>query len=345
MAKKEYYEDVRKQNLEPLWTIPDWFLSAEPLKTYGPYQWKWQDVYPRLLGAGEHMVPGLAGSRRVLVYAHPELRQSLGTTHTLNVAMQMILPGEKAPAHRHTPLAIRFIISGSGASTTVNGERMAMESGDFLVTPRWAWHDHRHDGDGPMIWMDGLDIPITRFLNGVFVESYREAMQAVTVADNESRKLFGIAGIYPKQMDSLTPANESLMAYPWANTLEALRNARETVTDPFEGAIVEYRNPRTGGSVLPTLGATMQSLLPDEETQSHRHTSSAAYYVYRGQGRTFIDGTAYDWNEGDVLIVPPWSWHAHRNLSNQQEAFLFAITDEPMLRAMGLYREERGPQK
>ena len=337
---KDYYADVRQHDLEPLWTIPDWFLASEPLGAYRPYVWRWTEVYPRLRDAEHYMVPGQAGSRRVLVYAHPDLRQTLGTTHTLNVAMQMILPGEEAPAHRHTPLAIRFIISGQGASTTVNGERMAMESGDFLLTPRWAWHDHRHDGDGPMIWMDGLDIPCTRYMDAIFVQPYHQSMQDAVVPFRQSAKLFGYTGLYPKMTDAPQLANGSLMSYPWSVTREALAAVRQTAPSPFDGAMVEYRNPLTGGPVLPTLGASMQALEPGEETRAHRHTPSVAYYVYRGEGSTAIEGTWYDWSEGDVLVLPPWRWHQHRNRSNTQQAVLFAITDEPLVQSMGLYREE-----
>ncbi|PSR21647.1 MAG: hypothetical protein C7B45_10035 [Sulfobacillus acidophilus] len=338
--QQSYYTDVRQHHLEPLWAIPDWFLSVEPLPPYRPFQWHWRDVYPRLMAAAKHMVPGQGGSRRVLVYAHPDLKSTLGTTHTLNVAMQMILPGEEAPAYRHTPLAIRFIISGQGAMTTVNGERMAMESGDFLLTPRWAWHDHRHEGEGPMIWMDGLDIPLTRYVGAIFVEPYNQPMQTETVPFLQSEKLFGVAGLYPKALPDLHAANGTLMSYPWHQTRQALNAIRDTVPNPYEGAIVEYRNPLTGGPVLPTLGATMQALLPLEQTRRHRHTSSVAYYAYRGEGSLQIGQTWHDWVEGDVLVVPPWHWHAHRNRSHSDEALLFAISDEPMVAALGLYREE-----
>ncbi|MCL4352763.1 MAG: cupin domain-containing protein, partial [Firmicutes bacterium] len=306
MSQEDYYQDVREHHLEPLWTIGDWFLSNEPLRVYRPYQWHWSDVYPRLMAAADHMVPGQGGARRVLVYAHPDLTQTLGTTHTLNVAMQMILPGEEAPAHRHTPLAIRFIITGQGASTTVNGERMAMGSGDFLVTPRWAWHDHRHEGEGPMVWMDGLDIPLTRWMGGMFVEPYSASMQEESVPSQQSAKVFGTAGIYPKVSEDFKTANGSLMVYPWEATRKALEAVREVALNPFDGAIVEYRNPRSGGPVLPSLGATMQSLQPRETTKTHRHTSSVAYYVFRGEGCTDIDGQMYDWSQGDVIVIPPW---------------------------------------
>lgn len=337
-SSSSYYQDVRAHHLEPLWTIPDWFLGSEPLRSFRPHQWHWSEVGPRLLEAERHMVPGEGGSRRVLVLAHPDLKETLGTTRTLNAAFQMILPGERAPAHRHTPLAIRFIISGSGAWTTVNGERMSMQAGDFLLTPRWGWHDHGHDGDEPMIWLDGLDIPLSRYFDAIFVEPSGQAVQELSVVENQSSKLYGIAGVFPKS--AVAVANQGLMAYPWTLTREALVRARETAPNPHDGAIVEFRNPTTAGPVMPTLSATMQSLLPGEVTSSHRHTSSSIYYVFKGHGATKIDGQWHPWDAGDVLALPPWRVHAHANRSADAEALLFAISDEPVLRALGLFREE-----
>ena len=34
--------------------------------------------------------------------------------------------------------------------------------GDFIITPAWTWHDHGNLGDQPVVWLDGLDIPIGR---------------------------------------------------------------------------------------------------------------------------------------------------------------------------------------
>lgn len=336
---RAYEEDVRAHHLEPLWNIADWFLPAAPFVTYGPYHWRWEDVKPRLLAAAQEMQPGQGGDRRVLVYAHPELTSVLGTTHTLNAAIQLILPGEVAPAHRHTPLAVRFIIAGEGAYTTVNGEEVSMNSGDFLVTPRMAWHDHGHRGDGPMVWLDGLDIPITRTLGSTFVEPYPDRKQRARHANDYSWKRWGRAGLLPRGTEQPDSDVTPLLMYKWRDMRAVLDAARDTGPDPFDGAAVTYTHPTTGGSPLPTLAAMMQSLLPGEATASHRHTSSQIYYVYRGQGETTMDAETIEWAEGDVFVLPPWRRHHHRN-TGTGEALLFSISDEPLLKRLGLYREE-----
>ena len=89
--------------------------------------------------------------------------------------MQLILPGETAPAHRHTPSALRFILEGEGAFTAVAGERTTMRRGDFVITPSWAWHDHGAEGDTPCAWLDGLDLPLVQFFEAGFNEHYNDA--------------------------------------------------------------------------------------------------------------------------------------------------------------------------
>ena len=68
------------------------------------------------------------------------------TSRTIVAAYQMIMPGEKARSHRHTPNALRLIIDAEpGAYTIVNGERLSMMPGDVVLTPNWCWHGHGND--------------------------------------------------------------------------------------------------------------------------------------------------------------------------------------------------------
>ena len=66
--------------------------------------------------------------RRVLGFINPGLPDRFGATHTLWAGFQYVLPGEVAPAHRHSPAAIRFVIEGRGAFTTVDGDKCVMET-------------------------------------------------------------------------------------------------------------------------------------------------------------------------------------------------------------------------
>ena len=313
-------------------------MTAEPQSAVQAYLWRW-DTVTRMIGRVSEVVPlERGGERRTLRLVNPGL--PYGATHTLWASIQCILPGEVATAHRHSVSAFRFIIDGAGASTTVNGARYPMETGDLLLTPGWAWHDHRHDGSGPMVWLDGLDIPLARALHAVFFQPYTADQQVSSRPEAESLAQFGAAGLRPVGV-SHAGRPSALAVYKWDRTLAALQAlAAAGPYDPCDDVAFQYRDPVTGRPALPTIGLGIQMLRPGVHTAAHRHTSSTVYHVVRGEGMTMVDGTAYDWGERDFLVVPPWAWHEHINRSAREPAILFQMNDEPTMRALDLYREE-----
>ena len=104
---------------------------------------------------------------------------------------------------------------------------------------------------------------------------------------------------------------------------------------------MEYRN-RDGGPALPTIGCGVQMLRGGEKTALQRQTSVEICHVVRGRGRTKIDDVVVEWEQGDYFVVPNWSWHRHENRSGDEEAFLFFLSDRPLLEPFGLYRAEHG---
>ncbi|HZS01709.1 MAG TPA: cupin domain-containing protein [Chloroflexota bacterium] len=313
-------------------------MTAEPQSTVQPHLWRWPTL-ERMIGRVSEVVPlERGGERRTLRLVNPGL--PYGATHTLWASIQCILPGEVATAHRHSVSAFRFIIDGAGASTTVDGARYPMERGDLLLTPGWAWHDHRHDGTAPMVWLDGLDIPLVRALHAVFFQPYSADQQVPTRPEAESLAHFGAAGLRPVGVrDDGQPS--ALAVYKWPRTLAALEALAATGPyDPHDDVAFEYRDPLTGRPALPTIGLGIQMLRPGVHTLAHRHTSSTVYHVVRGEGATIIDGTAYSWSERDFLVVPPWAWHEHLNHSSSQPAILFQMNDQPTMQALGLFQEQ-----
>ncbi|MGH7887333.1 MAG: cupin domain-containing protein, partial [Candidatus Binatia bacterium] len=132
-----------------------------------------------------------------------------------------------------------------------------------------------------------------------------------------------------------------LLHYHWRDTYASLQQLARTTGSSYEGAALEYVNPASGGPTLPTMSCRVQMLRPGEKTKSHRHTSTSIYHAYRGSGTTMIDGQPFHWQKGDTFIVPLWNWHEHANASSSDEAILFSMHDEPILKAFGLYREEK----
>lgn len=310
-------------------------FTRDPRSPMQPWLWRHSELQSLLEQIGAEIEIGSGGQRRTLRLANPGL--DYGTTPTFWASIQYILPGEIASAHRHTANAFRFIMHGTGATTTVDGERYAMEEGDLVLTPSWAWHDHEHHGDKPMIWLDVLDISLMRAMNATFFESFEGETQPVSEIPDHSERAYG-SGLMRPPGDTPLPGPNPLLVYPRAMAEAALARAKGLPPDPFDDVILEYQNPLTGGPVMTTLALKSLILRAGFVGQARRHTGSKLYYVIHGSGSTLIDGVNYEWNTGDFLAIPPWALHRHSNASGQ-DARLFQVDDTPTLRALGYYRE------
>jgi gentisate 1,2-dioxygenase len=336
-----YYEALEKKDMGALWTVANKIEPWHPQPTSVPVIWRWADVRPAILRAPDLVTPEKAG-RRVIMLVNPGRRDVSAAVGHLYTGIQIMKAGEAASAHRHQASALRFIMEGSGAYTVVDGERMTLDAGDFVLTPNGTWHEHGVDASGSTcIWQDGLDIPLMNALDAGFYEVHPDLRQAETETTDISQRLYGAGFVQPAWLrrDWNKPYSP-MMKFPWVETYAALRRAAE-VSDgsPYDGIIMEYVNPLTGGPVMPTTGATMQLLKPGMHTRAHRHTGSFVYQVAKGQGFSIIDGVRYDWQERDIFVVPSWSVHEHANASSKDDACLFTFNDLPVMRALGLYRE------
>ena len=312
-------------------------FTREPKSSMRPYHWKAADLSRLLEKIGASLKLEQGGQRRTLRLTNPGL--PYGTTPTFWASIQYILPGEVASAHRHAATALRFIMEGSGADTIVDGEQYIINEGDLVLTPSWTWHDHEHKGAKPMVWLDVLDISLVRSLHATFFEPSDAPRQNVNTISDKSYREFGSGLLRPmheKRSDGPSP----VLAYAWGRAEEALRQAAGLDPDPFDDTLLEYQNPLTGGPALPTIGTAIQRLRPGAVCRPHRHTGSAVYYVVRGDGTTEIEDKTYEWAKGDFFALPPWAVHAHRNRSKTADAILFQVNDIPVLKALGLYREQ-----
>ena len=301
--EQQFYGEIERNHLAALWNVTARMMTREPQPRIQPYLWRWKALRALILRAGE-LTPIEKAERRVLGLINPGLKDKYAATETLWAAVQLILPGENAPAHQHSAAAIRFIIEGRGAYTTVEGDKCIMERGDLVLTPAWQWHDHGNESAEPMIWMDGLDLPIVRDLDAVFVEHGAARAQAVSKTSGGSERRFDQAGLRPAWEEPVTEASP-LLNYKWAKTETALRRLAQVDASPFDDVALEYVNPTTGGPVLPTLACWIQLIRPDIRTRAHRQTSSSVYHVFEGRGHSVIGGRRFDWEKGDFFVVPP----------------------------------------
>ena len=337
-ALQTLFEAIKPLGLAPLWTQYRSMLTPTPQGKARPYLWRYADLRPHLLRSGE-LISTREAERRVLMLMNPGLEGQPAATSTLFAGMQLILPGEIAPAHRHSPSALRVIVEGLGAYTAVDGERCIMEPGDLILTPSWSWHDHGNDTDEPMVWLDGLDLPLLKTLDVIFAEHAATEQYGVTKPDDVSTRLYYQPGLRPASAAS-APRFSPLLNYKWQRTAAALAALPESAATPYDDLLLEYTNPSTGGPVLPTMGCMAQYLRPGVHTQAHRQASSSVYLVLAGSGWSVIEGQRFDWEQGDVFAVPSWACHEHANGSQTEVAALFAFTDMPVMQALGLYREE-----
>ncbi|MDB5753587.1 MAG: gtdA [Massilia sp.] len=338
-GREQLYADLRRQDMAPLWASLHTLVPREPATPCVAALWKYDDLRPLLEAAGR-LITAEEAVRRVLVLENPALPGRSAITQSLYAGLQLILPGEVAPSHRHVQSALRFVVEGSGAYTTVDGERTTMHPGDFIITPSWTWHEHGNEGiDGvcePVVWLDGLDIPLVRFLDAGFAENDSRKSQPVTRPEGSSMARFG-ANMAPLAHDH-TSLTSPIFSYPYSRTREALHTLlRHGPLDAWHGIKLKYINPLTGGWPMPTLAAFMQLLPKGFAGQPHRSTDGAVYSVVEGRGTARIGDQAFDFSPRDTFVVPSW---ATLSLSASNETVLFSFSDRPVHATLGLLREQ-----
>jgi gentisate 1,2-dioxygenase len=334
-----YRERVAAAGLVPLWTFFDEWFPGEPRPAAIPHVWRYDTLRPLLLEAGRTVSTDEA-ERRVLVLENPGLVGQHLATDALYAGLQLLMPGEFARNHRHTAAALRFIVEGERAYTAVEGERCYMQPGDFIVTPAWAWHEHRSESDRPTVWLDVLDVALTRFLGAGFSERYVHDVYERALPPNDSAYRYA-RNLLP--VDFRRGAASPVFSYPFERAYEALDHVRRHgPLDPCHGVKMQYIDPTSGGPAIPTLSTFLQLLPAGFSTTRYRATASSVVAVVRGRGRVGIgEGTAaYELEFGpkDILAVPSWQYV---RIAADEETVLFSASDEAVHRKLGFWREQR----
>ncbi len=336
IARKEYYERLRPNDLAPLWEVMSSLVTPQPASACQPAIWHYATIRDQVHEAGT-LITAKEAERRVLVLENPGLPGQSRITTSLYAGLQLILPGEIAPAHRHTQSALRFVVEGNGAYTAVEGEKTIMREGDFVITPSWTWHDHGNESDEPMVWLDGLDIPITQLFDASFAEPLGEDAQSLSRPQGDSIARYG-DGLLP--VDITPRATSPVFSYPYERTREALTVlARGSQGDDCHGIRMKYANPTTGGYAIPTMATFMQLLPSGFSGETYRSTDATVFSVVEGAGRLELPGETMQWGQRDTFVVP--SWCPYR-LVAEEESVLFSFSDRAVQEKLGLWREVRG---
>ncbi len=330
-----YYRRIAQANLTPLWEVMSSLVPEHPRSPCVPAIWRYQQVRPWLMESGR-LISAKEAVRRVLILENPGVPGASAITQSLYAGLQLILPGEVAPSHRHTQSALRLIVEGSGAFTAVEGERITMHPGDFIITPAWTWHDHGNPGGEPVVWLDGLDIPLVRFLDCGFTENDSQDSQPVARPEGDALARYGgnLLPIDYAPRDLASP----LFAYPYARTRETLERLRNNGSPhAVHGYKMQFANPATGGYPMPTIGAFVQLLPTGFRGGAYRSTDGMVFHCIEGSGAVTVDGARIAFSARDTFVVPAWC--AHR-LEADGDTVLFSFSDRPVQRALGLWREQ-----
>ncbi len=334
--RSRYYRGLSDQNLAPLWEVLHALVPQSPAPRCCPTLWRYDEIRPSLMEAGR-LISAEEALRRVLVLENPACRGMSRIANSLYAGLQLLLPGEIAPAHRHTQSALRFVLEGQGAFTAVNGERAYMSPGDLILTPSWTWHDHGNETEAPVVWLDGLDIPLIDFLGLGFAETYAGKTQESVRPPGDALARFGSL-LLPVEHPS-TGLASPVFSYPYSRVREAIEQQKQAGYDSSHGVRAKYANPHTGGHVLPTIGAFLQLLPAGFCGEAYRSTDSIIFVAIEGEGRTSCGDQAFEWHPHDVFVAPAWNWICHQ--AGATDAVLFSFSDCALQENIGLWRSER----
>ncbi|MGB6320331.1 MAG: cupin domain-containing protein, partial [Xanthobacteraceae bacterium] len=299
--REAFYGRIAKKDMAPLWKVMRSVVTKEPVTRAAPHVWHFDDVKSLVMESGG-LITAEEAERRVLILENPAMHGESKVTNTLFAGVQMIMPGEVAPAHRHVSSAIRFVLDGEGAYTAVEGEKAFMSPGDFVITANWAPHDHGNPSNKPMLWLDVLDFPVVNFYETSFAEHFDDPTQETKRADGDSLSFYG-SGVLP---DGTTAMNRTpVINYTYARTrpiVERMMKAGDI--DKNHGARVRYANPATGGPVLPTMGAWLAMLPKGFKGEPYRSTDGTTNTSCGPHSKTLPSTVVVPLPSAQTKIVP-----------------------------------------
>lgn len=335
-ARAAFYERIRTHHLAPLWQVLAMLVTPTPRPAAMPVAWSFSSIKPLLIEAA-HLISAAEAERRVLILENPALPGQSRITDTLYAGLQLILPGELAPAHRHAQNALRFVMDGDRAFTALNGERAYMHKHDLILTPGWFWHDHGNESDGPMIWLDGLDIPLVQMLDGSFVEHRNDrGPWPATRPPGDAQWRWG-RNLHPARHAHRSGQPNPLFIYPfaeWRETLNGLR--RSEAPHAHDAYLMEFVSPLDRGPAMSTISAFARLVPAGFETKSLRSTDGMIHVVVEGSGTMSVGALRFALKPGEIVVTPSW-WE--RSISADEDLVLFSYSDKATQQKLSLWRE------
>ena len=329
----DYVAELKSNNLMPLWPNLRAVLPPEkPRPATQATHWPYAAIRPLLIKAGE-LTPIEKAERRVLVLANPgHTLEKMQASAAIYLGMQLLLPGEWAPSHRHTPNAVRMVVEGEGAWSTVEGEKCPMLRGDLILTPTGLWHEHGHDGTEPVIWLDAPYLPLVYYMEASYhVDSGRQ-----TPRKDHGERRYARGGIVPTPVFERANKAYPMLRYPWADTKAALESLALDQPD-LQAVQVTYVNPETGDHAENILGFYAMMLRPGQTLRLPARSPATVFHVIEGGVLAQIEGKHFTLAEADTCCAPGYTPITLRNSASTQPAFLFIADETPLHKKLGVY--------
>jgi gentisate 1,2-dioxygenase len=324
-------ESWRAANVSPLWENREAHrLGDEAIEK--PYIWRWSEMQPLIANALAMQSTAVA-ERRVLslVSPHsPEVKRQAGTTLNLNGGLQILKPGESARPHRHSMNALRFVMSGEGAVTVVDGKECEMAESDLVTTPAWCWHEHIHRGSEPIVWLDVLDASLHRYLG---TDRFQPGPPN-EMPDLPADAAFSGSGLVP-DTGAWKHNYSPVFRYGWKQASAALSLAPVSRDGSKR---IRYTNPVDGGPVMFSLDCWMIEIAGGTQTIGFRTSANAIACIVDGYGHSKIGESRFDWVARDVFSLPRNNWISHR--AESEKARIFIASDRCVLQRLDLLTEE-----
>jgi len=330
---ESYRKDLTAQNLVPLWpSLRAVLPPGKPALRTQATCWSYPSLRPLLLQAGE-LTPIEKAERRVLVLANPgHGLEKMQASSTIYLGMQLLLPGEWAPAHRHTPNAVRMVVEGEGAYTTVEGEKCPMQRGDLILTPSGLWHEHGHDGDKPVVWLDVLDLPLIYHMETSYVQEGKRQ----TVASSEAECAYQQGGVTPAPMFNRSGKNYPMLRYPWVQVRAALESLAKAQPET-QAVQVAYVNPETGADCQNILGFSALMLRAGETLKLPARSCAMVFHTIEGGAKISSDTAHFTLAEADTCCLPGYTTITLSNTQPNRASFIFIADDAPLQKKLGVY--------
>lgn len=296
-----FMEELDALGMQPGWKKREPQMWPMPKRTFVPAVWRAAAARDALQRSTTFVSPEFA-ERRNVILANPMPGNSYPSCATMVAAYQLVLAGETARTHRHTPNALRIVLeSGEGMVTLVNGMAVDMAVGDVVLTPQWHWHGHLNGSDTAGFWIDILDVPLVQKLENIFFEHHPDDLEIAR----------GNAPDSPLRI-----------------------RGTEVIANVREGGGMDI-----GDNQLPTMRLQILGYTGADRDFFEPEISNRIFVVMEGRVGLTTDATGpMVLSHGDVAVVPSWT---RFDIGAEGGGVVLEVSDAPVFDRLG-FRDPAG---